>query len=69
MPTPRSKRLPLMAATDVASLAKMTGLRIGSFKTAVWKRIVEVPAAMAAVHTSGSINGLFSRNSRDPSGV
>ena len=45
----------------------MTGWRIGIFSTNVWNSIVLVTAPIAAIARCGSMNGLFSRNSRVPS--
>ncbi|SKU18276.1 Uncharacterised protein [Mycobacteroides abscessus subsp. abscessus] len=69
MPTPRPRRLPVNAAMEEACLATSAGGRIGSLRTKMLNRSVEVTAPRAAVRVSASINGLPSRNSRFPSGV
>lgn len=69
IPTPSPNRLPLSAATEAACLATSTGGRIGNFTTNGVKRNVVVTAAIAALRTNASMNGLSSRNSRLPSGV
>ena len=57
----------MSTATDVASLANTTGCRIGIFNTKVWNSMRSVATPIAAMALIGSMNGLFSRNSRVPS--
>ncbi len=68
-PTPRRRRLPVRYATDAACLATSTGGRTGSLSTKVVNRSVLVAAPSAIARIIASMNGLFSRNSRLPSGV
>ena len=55
-----------MTATEVASLAVITGWRTGSFITDVtnWTRVVTMPSALISV--KGSMKDFCSRNSRVP---
>ena len=59
----------MSTATDVASFASITGWRIGILSTKVWNSMRSVATPIAAIAVIGSRNGLFSRNSRVPSGL
>jgi hypothetical protein len=61
--------LSVSTATEVACLATMSGWRIGSLSTKVTKRRRSVTAPIAGINENGSMNGLSSRNSREPSGL
>ena len=59
----------MSTATEDACLATSTGWRMGSFTTKVTKRSVLVTAPRAGMSEKGSMKGLSSRNSREPSGL
>jgi hypothetical protein len=66
VPTPSLNRFPVSAATEEASFATITGLRMGSFRTHGTNMTRVVTAPIAGMTVNASRNGLSSKCPRVP---